>query len=239
MEDIDYIAVNQQTMVYFHGKYTFLENNDKLNLCETKRLINSDTDRTLTEEELNYVLFHDECYENTINIELTSDILQRFFTWYLESRRAGITIENLRNSPNTTKAYNIVRYYLTATDFQSHFRSFDPTNSTQERYERNLAEKALLDSDIAGRWLLRHSSKNRPVSKEAQDILQKLGYRYYALSYSTEDKQIYHILITHKVGKGWYSGTTWYTNFLDVLESTLVKHKLSFDQRISGYIQDE
>lgn len=240
IDDRDYIAVDRQTMIDFHGRYTFLEGDEKLDLFETNQIINLPTNpltnQTLTQEELQYIKFHDECYKYTGDMELSPETLQQFFTWYADSRRAGATVEALRDSPDTAQAYNIVRYYLTATDFQSHFRNFNPTDSDKEAYERDLAEKALRTSKTIGKWLLRHSSRNRPVSEEAQDKLQRLGYRYYALSYIAKDAQIKHLLITCKVGKGWSTFGSWYTNFVDVLEEALIKSGLVFYQQIQGYI---
>jgi len=237
---IDYVAEDRQNMIDFHGKYTFLEGDDKLDLFETDQLINLTenpvTQEPLTQEELQYIKFHDDCYKYTGDMQLAPETLQQFFTWYADSRRAGATIETLRDSPDTEQAYKIVRYYLTATDFQSHFRDFNPTDSDKEAYERDLAEKALRTSKTIGKWLLRHSSRNRPVSQEAQDKLQRLGYRYYALSYIAKDAQIKHVLITCKVGKGWSSFNSWKTNFLDVLEETLIGSGLVFYQQIKGYI---
>ena len=239
-EKIDYVGVNRQTMVDFHGKYTFLEVGDNLYLFETGRILelgkNPITDNDLTNEELEYVRFHNECYRDTRDMELSPETLQKFFTWYSDSRKAGVSREVLRDSPDTQQAYNIVRYYLTATDFQSHFRDFDPTDSDKEAYERDLAEKALRESGTVGTWLLRHSSRNRPVGKEAQDRLQKLGYRYYALTYVARDNRIHHVLITMKVGKGFSICEPWQSNFLDVLEQTLTNRRLSFQQRIHGYV---
>ncbi len=89
-----------------------------------------------------------------------------------------------------------------------------------------------------GKWLLRHSSRNRPTDINEQNRLQQLGIRYYALSYIDRNMKIKHVLITFQVGKGWYN-RIWYTNFLDVLEETLLQQGLRFNQQIFGYIQDD
>lgn len=237
----NYIDADRQIMIEYHGGAIFLEGLGTLMLFTTNDITDKNpiTGAPLSSEVLAYVKFRDQCYRYTKNISITEEVLNDIFKWYSDSRREEISILELRNSPETREAYNIARFYMTATDFQSHFRTFNPSDSNMEKYERDLATKALLNSGIVGKWLLRHSSRNRPEEKDEQNKLLKLGIRYYALSYLETPGKIQHILITCKIGKGWNSGGRWYTNFLDCLENTLAKNGLNFHSQISSYLFDD
>lgn len=183
-----------------------------------------------------YIQEHAQCYDLTNDLVLSDGTLREFFKWYDESRKKGFTVSELRNNLETTYAYNIVRYYLSIYDFQSHFRTFDGTDINQERYERYLAEQALSTRGRVGTWLLRHSSYNRPVEQKARDRLKQYGIRYYALSYVTKMYQIEHELIEHRIGFGWRHRKTWFPNFLDCLEEILRRLDLPYDERVSKYV---
>jgi hypothetical protein len=240
-EDVDYIATEHQTMLDFHGKYTFLIGDDRLDLFETEKIkdltLHPTTERKLTPEEIAYVLFHNDCYRETKNLLIDQETLNSFVNWYFDMRKGGHSMYDLAINPETKEAYNIVRFFMSPTDFQSHFRNFNPQNSTQETYERDLAEKALRDNGKTGSWLLRHSSYNRPVGEENQRKLKRMGIRYYALSYiSFENYQIQHDLIKYSVGKGYtIFETKNFTNFMAALEYLLDIRNLSYAKRIGNY----
>ena len=238
---IDYIKIDRQTLLDFHGKYIFIFGTDRLNLFETKSMINLTTHpilgKQLCKETLQYIKSYEECYEMSKDMLLSPQVLQQFFTWYITRRKAEVTVEQLKTNVSTYQAYNIVRLYMTATDFQDHFRNFDPENSDYERYERHLAEKALQKRKQIGTWLLRHSSYNRPNNEEDMLNLRRKGIRYYAISYIDRDNEIQHVLLIHQVGKGWKYSTNWFSNFLECLEFALIKNKLPFYGRIGNYIE--
>ena len=238
---IDYIETDRQTMLDFHGQYTFLSDGVKLSLFETEQLIGLTihpiTGLPLKAHEIQYIKFHHECYLYTKDMILTPETLSSFFLWYDESRKSGESVPDLRLSPQTAEAFKIVRFYLTATDFQSHFREFNPTDSEQEKYERDLGEKALRTGAINGSWLLRHSSWNRPVTQEAIELLRKSGTRYYALSVINENAQIGHILLSYSVGLGWKHREDIFPCFLDCLEDILRRYNIEYGKRIPKYTQ--
>lgn len=239
--DIDYIETARQTALDFHGKYIFLSRDDQLELFETEAVKDFTshpiTGESLPNEVLEYIKFHVNCYDTTKDMLLSPETLRSFFNWYSESRKAQRSVKDLKTAPETAQAYNIVRFYMTATDFQDHFKSFDPANSDQERYERDLAEKALRERAKIGTWLLRHSSYNRPVDNKVKEILKKTGIRYYALSYIDTDTQIKHRLLAHHVSKGWKYLENWFPNFLECLEFVLEQNKLPYYRRIGTYIE--
>jgi hypothetical protein len=187
-------------------------------------------------EEIGYIAFHVDCYERTRELIITQETLNKFIGWYLQSRKEGKQVADLRTNPETEQAYSIVRFYMIPTDFQSHFRDFNSQDSKQEAYERDLAEKALRQRGSIGSWLLRHSSLNRPVTLEARNRLKRLGIRYYAISFITPTFQIEHRLITYHIGRGFLFQKQWFTNFLDTLEFILGFLNLSFGRWISDYV---
>lgn len=236
----DYVDLERSMMHNHQGKYIFLEGATGLNLFETKSLRKEKqhpiTGRDLKSEEISYIKFHDKCYRETHGMLLTESSLACFFSWYEKMRSTGTSLDGLRNSRDWTHAYSIVRYYLTATDFQSHFVNFNPIHSNKYAFERDLAENALRARKDIGTWLIRHSSRNRPACNEEWERLQRFGIRYYALSFIGQDCEIKHTLIVCKIGSGWYAADRWHTNFTEALEATLVRNNLSFTQRITGYI---
>lgn len=238
--NIDYIAMERDIRLEFHGAYVFVPGDNKLELFETAAVRNLQvhplTGQKMSKAIQDYIQLNVECYDLTGDMLLTPESLQAFFTWYDESRNNGVSIYQLMNDPTTSEAYNIVRFYLTATDFQAHFKDFDPADSDQERYERDLAEKALRGRKRVGTWLLRHSSYNRPVEDTAKELLQRTGVRYYALSFISNKAQIEHKLLTQKVGYGWGYSKRWFSNFLDCLEYVLVDNDLPYSERISKYV---
>jgi hypothetical protein len=66
-----------------------------------------------------------------------------------------------------------------------------------------LAEKALEEDGIPGKWLLRFSSYNRPRSETEARGLKRIGIVYYALSSIQKNRKVGHTLIVHQVGRGW------------------------------------
>src|SRR3972149_2709437 len=132
---LDYIAIDADMLLKFHGKYIFLNHHDQLQLFEIDKVMSTISDKEFSPQELAYVKFRDDCYKETANI----DIKPKLFQWYEAQRKAGTSIESL----STTEDYKMVRYYMTINDFQSHFRDFNPQDSQQNTYERDLAEKVL------------------------------------------------------------------------------------------------
>lgn len=239
-EDIDYIAEDRVLQRTYHGKYVYIFGNHALQLFETeqvKTLTDNPIDgKPLTAAAIAYIKFHADRYAFSEGLELSDELLSAFFSWYNESRMTGQSDTTLRLNPETSQAYNIVRYYLTIADFQGHFKNFEPENEGQERYERDQAEKALRAKRRSGVWLLRHSSYNRPVDPVVRKKLHREGIRYYALSYVSPDAQIQHRLIEQRVGFGWLYAKQWFTNFLDCLEYALHSNQLPYNARIGEYI---
>jgi hypothetical protein len=240
IEPVDYIAQDRIIQRTNHGRYVYIFGNDELQLFDTeeaKDLTDNPLDgKPLTAAALAYIKFHADCFAFSQPLELSDELLDQFFIWYDQSRTAGQSVASLSTNPETSQAYNIVRYYLTITDFQSHFKSFEPDNEGQERFERAQAEKALRERRHIGAWLLRHSSLNRPVEPEVQESLHREGIRYYALSYISRETQINHRLIEQRIGFGWLYNRQWFTNFLDCLEYALYVNHLPYNERIGEYI---
>lgn len=238
-ENIDYIEADRQIMLDFHGKYTFIRGNDSLVLFETDKLLdlaeNPSTGGEILPQEKIYIKFRHDCYVHTDNIELSLEILDNMFTWYDVSRKSH-SIKELESNRNTREAVDIVRCFLTITDYQSHFREFNPLDSESEQYERDLAEKALITGMKSGLWLLRHSSKNRPQTETEVKNLRKMGIRYYALSYVDNDYKIQHVLIKQSVGLGWHGYDKIFPCFLDCLEYLLMIYDIPYSKRIDAYI---
>lgn len=237
---VDYVAQDRMILHKFCGKYFLLKAENNFEIFETENLVGK-TENPLTgapflQRELDLINFYFECYKYTQKLEISEEILNKFFLWYSQTRRLKTVRYLLRDSLETSEAYSLVNYFLTATDFQSHFRNFDPQDSGKQAYERDLAQKALLSENVRGKWLLRHSSRNRPSSKEKQDKITTEGRRYYALTYMDHNRKIRHVLITFVVGQGWSIFDVWYTNFLDALENSLEKLGLLFYKHVDGYV---
>jgi hypothetical protein len=229
------------------GKYVFIPGDKNVVMLETSSLvgenINPITGIKMSSDTILYILFHSSCYINTHHIDLDQCVLDECFSWYHNMRRKGKTFDEIRLSQQFKEKYNIVKYYLTPVDFQEHFRSFDPKDSNSEVYERDLAEKALINSGEIGSWLIRHSSKNRPESKDMQNYLNNFGIRYYAISYLESSSKIKHLLINKEVGVGWNFSDTeqfhTFTNFLECLEYILIIFDLKYSSRISVYVSPD
>lgn len=238
----NYIDINRRTMLDFHGKYIFIFTHDHVDLFELEAIKNSIyhplTGVILPKNVIKYIELHDKCYTETKNLDLSAETLNNLYDWYQKSRKKGFSVQYLATQPETMQAYNIVKYYMTATDFQSHFKNFNPNDSNQERYERDLAEKALHEQKTPGSWLLRHSSYNRPIDENTTEFFRKCGIRYYVLSYIDKIAQIQHVLLMYRVGMGWQYKTYWYSTFLDCLEAILHINGIPFSKRIEGYITD-
>jgi len=225
------------------GKYILIPGDNNLVLFETKLLsdeiINPMTNVKMSSDTILYIMFAMNCHLSTSNI--TIEYIQKCFEWYSNLRKKGITFKDIRNEHK--EKFNIVKYYLTPIDFQEHFRNYNSSDSEAESYERDLAEKALIQSNEIGSWLIRHSSKNRPTNQEELNYLNNLGIRYYAISYLYSNTEIKHILISKYVGVGWkYVENNIYhtfTNFLECLEYVLLSLDLKYGARISVYVSPE
>jgi hypothetical protein len=228
-------------MLDFRGKYIFLSGNKSMSLFETEKLLdlieNPLTGDPFLPQENIYIKFHYDCYVHTNNMQLSWEILDNMFTWYDIIRRTH-SIKQLEANHDSREVLDIVRCFLTITDFQSHFREFNPSDSESERYERDLAEKALTEGTTTGLWLLRHSSKNRPGTPEEVENLRVTGTRYYAVSYVDDDYQIQHVLMKHSVGHGWHGYNKIFPCFLDCLEYILLIYNIPYSKRIDAYIKD-
>lgn len=253
-QDIDYITVDHQTLLDFHGQYTFLNDNyltepdppkhrlpPNLQLYETMSLIGLQnhpiTGRELTVAEKNQVVFNNNCYNETHNLVLAPETLAGFYSWYDQSRMNRMPVSYLRDSPDTAEAYKIVKYYMTITDFQEHFKEFNPVDAKAEAYERVLAEGALNEKRQRGAWLLRHSSLNRPATPEERQWLKLSGTRYYALTYMDINHKIVHVLLTFHVGLGWvyYKDQIPEPSFTEFIEKVLDHEGIPYHGRISHY----
>lgn len=240
---IDYIKAEGQIKINFRGRYLFLFGEDTLDLFDVemvKPMIRHPVTKEVFESStLKYIQAYAECYKLTNDVDVSPKLLKTLYHWYNRNRKAGISADVLNNDTETKSAYNIVRHYLTITDFHSHFHDFNPHDSNQERYERDLAEKALKLNGRIGTWLLRHSSYNRPNDKEKADKLKRYGIKYYAISFINRIGLIDHELIQYRVGYGWKNRNKWYPTFIDCLEAVLISLGLPYERRIDDYISDE
>lgn len=243
----DYAEIAKQTHLDFRGKFTFLINptiKPPLQLFETEQLLGLQnhplTGRVLNNAEKANVQFNWNCYNYTKDMELSPEILAGFYDWYDQSRMSDKTVDFLRINPETAQAYNIVRYYMTITDLQSHFKHFDQNDANAEAYERVLATKTLYEKYVKGSWLLRHSSKNREGTALDKELRKELGIHYYVISYMDNNFDIYHFLIQYQTGLGWimpqYRPSPTFPCFTDCLEAALLRLKISYHKRIAHYV---
>lgn len=233
MDSPDNITIAREVHLEWKGRYMYIMVNDHLDLLDVtiygQVIKNPYTGEFLKPKELAYIKFHVECYQNTHNMELTPELLNSYYKWYILTKQQGQNPEY-----NNKQIYDIVKYYLDIEDLEGHFKHFDPANSTEDRYERDLATKAL-QAKKAGHWLLRHSSLNRPDTDDRQQKLANLGIRYYVISYKNTANNIMHHLMKHSIGKGWKIGNLWVPNFLKALELLLTELGLSFTYWVTGY----
>ncbi|KKL59417.1 hypothetical protein LCGC14_2215580 [marine sediment metagenome] len=153
----------------------------------------------------------------------------------------------------------VARATLSPRNFADHFQDYPPLPEIL-RYERAQAKYGL-DKSVIGVWLLRYSAFNRPLEISNQQLLSKLGLKYYVLSYNKANdnndnndvtvKQIHHILILHRPGHGWahisdvrYANNTvipvyyeekYYLCFVDILLKIIQSTNLKFANHLSGY----
>lgn len=239
--------VDKERDIFFgaRGKYIFIRGNTGVTLFETELLsdeiINPLTNIKMSNDEILYIIFALNCYLTTKDINL--NIFDEYVEWYINLRKSGKSFKDIRSNQEYRDKFNIIRYYLTPTDFQEHFKLFNPNDSNAETYERDLAQKALIKSGETGKWLIRHSSKNRPKNEQKYNYLIRFGIRYYVISWLESDSIIKHILIRKVVGIGWqYFQNDFYhtfTNFLECLEYVLLTLNLEFNKRISVYVDTD
>jgi hypothetical protein len=233
-ENRDYIEADRFNMLDFRGRYLFIKNQDSL------KLISIFEQPSVNRNTLRLIEFRTECYNVTKNTYIDEDVIQDIASWYTEARK-DYSILDLHENPDTHLLLVVARYYMVPQDLYLHFRNFDPLNDTHERYERSQAIQALLNHNIAGTWLLRHSSYNRPQNPNTLADIIRFGIRYYVLSYSKQHPDtmiIKHILITFEVTVGWSStadDTLIFPNFLDCLEHILQTYKLRFSDLYGDY----
>lgn len=215
----------------FHGKYIFFPSETRLEKFETLSLLGKNNhpifDRPFTQEEKDYIQFYIETYQK-YGIDFIP--IESCINYYQELMRSGL-------APTTNKYEEIGRRFMDIHHIQSHFKHFNITGNSLKmnleniRYERDLAEKCLNIPDNYGsdhRWLLRHSSLNRPKSSktpseessmpllkssmmisvenpwtEQFDLNTRLGRQYYVLSYRYDPYPIRHVLFGFYPGNGW------------------------------------
>lgn len=237
---MDFINSDKELIHNTFGKFVYINVDGELNKYNTEELFKTrkipNSEQLLSKDELNYIDFRYEAYQFAQEKKLDINTLKLFFDWYITRRKNESSVSELQNDISTRFVYQNVRYFLTITDCEEHFSNFRAEDSTDERYERDLATRALLKEPVIGKWVLRHSSRNRPSEPEELDRLQKCGIRYYALSFSHCSGNIYHTCLTHQVGKGWTNNdTVWYPCFLDLLETVLEKYGLMAHLWVKGY----
>ena len=155
----------------------------------------------------------------------------------------SIPINNLRDSSLSDS----IRAFISIEHFADHFKEFKEGDD-EFRFERESANNEL-NRSIIGTWLFRRSSYNRSFDKN--DLIKK-GLYFYVLSYKNINKNIYHILIIHQLGKGWNTAYNiknenekfifdnlkkWYVCFIDLLEKLIEKYKFNFDLHRSNYLE--
>ena len=241
MANLNFIDEERDVLLKERGKYLYIPTLTGPKIYETSKIINEIvnpfTGKKMSSDTILYIQFHWSCYWESIALDkLTSEKINDCFAWYHNLRKKGISYREIKTDQKYKENFNIVRHYLTPTDFQEHFKNFDPNDSEAEAYERDLAEKALQKSQLKGSWLIRHSSKNR------SDSINNYT-RYYAISYLDLDNTIRHFLISKVVGIGWrflendeYST---FTNFLECLEYVLTALNLEYSSRISVYVEPD
>lgn len=260
----------------FNGLYSPLVIDNSLYLVETFELLNKDINpydnNVLGSAEKNLINFNAKCFTTTGNMDMNQNMimsrnpliantrsvvqiekiqddnklmfLKNNYKLYIKNRVDGKSYDYLLNKD--PYLVNLVKCYMTITDFQDHFKYYDHNNDQNMKYERTMATQALTNSR-RGSWLLRHSSLNRitseqtPLDEEEIDRRYRLGIKYYALSYLDYNRNIRHGLLRYEASKGWRVGNetdegTWFTNFLEALETFLQRHNLDFSSRIGDYI---
>jgi hypothetical protein len=235
-EDQNYIDADRFNMLDFRGRYLFIKDRDHLKLIEISDFQIQGLNRAV----IKLIQFRTECYNVTKDLYIDESVIRDLASWYSKARKHHSLLA-LNENPDTNLQLAIARYYMVPEDLYHHFRNFDPLNELSERYERSQAIEALLDYNVAGTWLIRHSSYNRPKNPNTLADIIKFGIRYYVLSYSMyrqETMIIKHILITFNVAMGWsydVEGAVIFPNFLNCLEDILEKHHLQFTNLHSDY----
>lgn len=244
-EQRDYIEADRFNMIDFRGRYLFMMNQDHLELTETlsasRALISHRFyGRPVNRETLQLIAFRIQCYNVTKDLYIDDDLIQELATWYTDMRKHQ-SLLSLQENPHTSLQADIARYYVVPQDLYAHFRNFDSLNDTHERFERKQAIDALMADHTENRWLLRHSSYNRPKNPNTLADIIKFGIRYYVLSYSKKRHDtmiVKHVLIIFNVISGWSTSiddTLIFTNFIDCLEHILQTHNLTFTNIYSDY----
>ncbi len=222
-------------------------------LCLTSDALNDKTNRTINNP--SYIEFYNSCHQKYKHLlmlnnasginsavfgdeELQNDTISKCINYYLIMKGGGYNDDHIYYM--NSHYFLLASYFLDIMHIQSHFKDFKAEDSTELRYERDLANKALNSKLRCGSWLLRHSSYSRTYKCS-------FGNSYYALSYikftnrsNICHKSINHVLIRYQVGIGWSSGAHTpspeeiFPSFLKFFTFILGQHKLSYKDQING-----
>jgi hypothetical protein len=227
----------------YHGKYVYLPSGDKLEKFKTLSLLTTNYHptlrRRLNSTEKSYLRFYAETYRKfgTQSIDFKFHIDR-----YQDLMKSGI-------SWLVNETGDVARRFMDIHDIQTHFSYFDSSKSDAIRYERELAERSLIKDINAGsdhRWLLRHSSLNRPESTEQLELNYNLGRQYYVLSFRCDPLPIQHILFGFYPGSGWATmsvddngdinpTSNWNPSFTVFFENLLYCYGLKFSTQLHNY----
>jgi len=231
-EKIDSIDLDQDIIFEHKGYYTFLRDNSILTLFETDKLtdkINHPISlRCLTSDELKYIHLKRDCLVETLSIDITNDKLEEIFEWYDQLRKVGNSYSSLN-----LKQLNLCRYYLTISDFESHFYYFNPSDKYQIKQENEYTTTLLLSQKEENYWLLRHSLLSTGENIDDGNKLREKGIRYYLFSFTNKILSITDVLITFSIGIGYHTEITgWHPCFIDCLESILTHCSIPYNTHI-------
>ena len=184
-EDTDRITLESLVLNDHHSSVA-LETNGRVQYWDTVALhtsINSRelfnchpvTRRRLNDAEVNYINHYYKCF----------NLLQN---------RINVNVEEILN--NLQENTELARAVLTPYDFPV-FKKYLENGFT--RFERVAAEKELAES-APGTWGLRYSSFNRTIDKK---VKERLGLKFYAISFLNNLTIVNHVLILHQPGWGW------------------------------------
>jgi len=244
---VSYISQERTLKLDFHGEFSLLPYENNLLVFESSKFkglrAHPDNREAISDMTFAYIKSQNDCYDLTKDMLLSPSLLDDIFTWYDDSRNGNSTMESLANNidPQVRQTFNIVKYYLTPLDFQSHFKWFNPEDSNADKYERDLANKSLSNKKV-GTWLIRYSSLNRSLDPSTLLINEHNGIKFYVLSYIQSviplksEVVITHLLLKQRVGFGWHYSNMWFPTFLECIEYTLSHNNLTYSERISTYI---
>jgi hypothetical protein len=233
---IDYIQDEILIKNTFHGEFIYLYGNGYVELYKTNDLqgVNPITNQALNEVEQNFITLY-----RTVLLHLSSEVIQPYINEYADLRQ-WTPFYNISSRSEYRNLINMLDFYLEPSMLQTNFKTFEPTDANMIKYERHGAENILRHTNRPGKWLLRHSSENRPQTSEKMLQNSNAGIKYYVISFTDNERQITHHLFSHHIGRGWRiaSQNQWFTSFLRCLERLLQNYQLSYSEQISHYVMD-